>query len=73
MVDMRIFFGSFYSSWYEIDRKFFLGISEVAEHEYDIGFGLGIIDAQDGGYVQLILEFSFTLVKNRVKIVSGGF
>ena len=57
MVGMRIFFGSFYSSLYKIERKSYLGILEVAEHEYDIGFGPGIIGAQDGGYVHLLQEF----------------
>ena len=41
MVGMRIFFESFYSFWYKIERKLFLGVFEVAEHEYDIGFGPG--------------------------------
>ena len=70
---MRIFFVSFHLSWYEIERKLFLGIFEVAEHEYDIGFVPGIIGAQDGGYVYLFREFSFTFVQNRVKIIFEWF
>ena len=73
MVGMCFFFGSFYSSWFKIERKFFLGIFEVAEHEYDIGFVPGIIGAQDGGFVNLFREFSFTFVQNRVKIIFEWF
>ena len=53
MVDIRIFFVSFHSCWYKMEQKLFLGVFEVAEHEYDIGLGPGIIGAQDGGYVHL--------------------
>ena len=62
MVGMHIFFGSFYLSWYKLERKLFLGVFEVAEHEYDIGLGPGIIGAQDGGYAHLLREFLFILV-----------
>ena len=35
------FFGIFYSSWYELEGKLFLGFFEVAKLEYDIGSGPG--------------------------------
>ena len=39
MVGMHIFIRSFYSSWYKLELKILLGVFEVAEHEYDTGFG----------------------------------
>ena len=62
MMAMRIFFASFDSSWYKIKQKLFLGVSEVAKHEYDIGFGPRIIGAQDRMYAHLLQEFLFIFV-----------
>ena len=66
MVGMPIFFGIFYLSWYKLERKLFLGIFEVAEHEYDIGFtpgntwcpGRWVCASSSGGFIHLGINWS---------------